>query len=569
MNWTAPEFGKTGDRVPVLPLVFIAGLTYALILLFVWAPFAMTNGMGWETYYTVVSESSTSWRNFLYTPDPLRIFAAVVYELAYRLGAWTGARGSFVPYEVLYAILWWARSFVAFLLLRRITPSSAILPFTAGAIMLIHAPDVLIGWPGQMHQFGVFVCLLIALYLLLVALESSTSKTAWGCMAASWVFQSLCLWTYEGPLFIILAAAPAFLFLLWHRPVRLRIALAASWYLPSLAYLWLTYLRYFRHGGNGYQNSLLRHSFAPGDILSDWVFNVRYSLFFWSWQRMTGDIDPALVRTLAAGAVVAFAAMAYFVSQHEKEDSTTLWRGRMWRLLCVGIVFLILSFPAHLLLEGARSLRRTQLLSAIAASIVLGVAIYLVATYFPSTRFRPFLALFLVAPVMWVGACRVIERQAKQRAEWDPHLSAMRDLIRGVPRVKDGTIIVMTNVPKDRDPFYAWGFWYNNALRLAYPHTQVAGVFYYQDSEAAPGDNLRLIHDRWEYTGQDIAPLVQSAPVDNTLVLEFQGSGAPRIVAQIPSFLCPGGCSMERYHPETRILPGPPAPEPARRYGPL
>lgn len=575
MNMNPSKQLQTSSRAPVktgepaiLPPAAVAGLAYLLMLLFIWGPFAQTSGMGWETYYTVASEASHTWRNFLYSPDPMRIHAANFYELAYRLGDWTGIRGSFVPYQIVYAALWWARSFLGFLLVRRIMPKPTILPFTVGAIMLVHAADLLIGWLGQLHQFGYFLWLLLSLLLLAGALQSAGVKAIIRVMAA-WPFLYLCLWTYEAPVFIVLAAPLAFAFLLSRKLDRSGIAIVGLWYPPSVVYLYMSYVHYIRLGGSQYQASLVRKSFDSVTFLRDWAFNVDYSLAFWSWRRITGHIKGAEVVSLANGVVVVFIVAAVVICRQQQDGLDDAPASGLWRLLGIGFLFLLLSFPAHLLLAGARELRRTQLLSAISASMLLGGAACLIPAWIRRERFRSIVAMLLVVPVMWTGACRVVERQASQRAEWNVNLTAMRDLIRGISRVKDGTVIVMTNVPRDRDPFSAYAFWYNNALRLAYPHTVVGGVYFYDDTKAAPKDNLALSNGHWAYTGVGVSPMISSAGIDQTLVLEFQRTGPPKVMPNIPPFVCSGNCTQDGYRPETRILQGPPASEAIQRYGPL
>jgi hypothetical protein len=65
--------------------------------------------------------------------------------------------------------------------------------------------------------------------------------------------------------------------------------------------------------------------------------------------------------------------------------------------------------------QCTEDLRRTQLLSAIAASIVLGGLIYLIASWTPRKTLRAVAAFSLVMPIIWFGACRIIERQASHR----------------------------------------------------------------------------------------------------------------------------------------------------------
>ena len=558
---------RTSSR-PILPLGFVAGSAYFLILLFIWGPFATSSGMGWETYYTIVSETATSWRNFLYTPDPLRVYAAFFYELAYRFGDLVGIRGSFVAYQIVYAVLWWARSFLGFVLIRKLAPNSAILPFSIGALMMLHGPDLLIGWLGQMHQLGYLLWLLIALLLLTIAMESRAMKAA-PCILVALLFEYLCLWTYEGPLFIILAAPVAIVFVLKRKLDRIALTIGGLWYVPALIYLWLTYVSYRRHGGNAYQMSLLRKSFSPGDILSDWFFNLRYSVVPWEWRKIPGNLTPAEMSALAAGVAIVVLAAAFFVWQHHEGQQEKLRDWRVWRLLVAGLVLLALSFPAQLLLASNRDPRRTQLLSAIAASIVQGSAICLIAGLIRSRVWRAMAALSLIMPVIWLGACRILERQAQQRAEWNVSLTAMRSLLQAVPRIKPSTVVVMTNVPRSPDPFSAFDFWFNNALRLAYPRTEVAGIYYYEGDLPEPTNNLRLADNHWEFTGESVAPLITRAEIGQTLVLKFQRFGPPEVLKEIPPFVCLRGCNPQGYHPTTRIMPGPPAPEPLRRYGPI
>jgi hypothetical protein len=80
---------------------------------------------------------------------------------------------------------------------------------------------------------------------------------------------------------------------------------------------------------------------------------------------------------------------------------------------------------------------------------------------------------------MWIGATRTIERGGALRWDWITNLQGMRQILRAAPAVRDGTIVVLTNVPRGSDPFFAYAFWFNLALRLAYPRTTVAGVYYY------------------------------------------------------------------------------------------
>src|SRR5215204_6465498 len=103
-------------------VTLLAAVAYLLIILCVWGIFATSSGMPWETSLTVYSESSPGWRGFFYWPDSTRIHNATFFHTAYLLGDAIGIRGSFFSYQVVYALLLWTRSLLAFLIVRRVVP---------------------------------------------------------------------------------------------------------------------------------------------------------------------------------------------------------------------------------------------------------------------------------------------------------------------------------------------------------------------------------------------------------------------------------------------------------------
>jgi len=552
--------------------LLVAAVTYFLILLCVWGMFSTTSGLPWETYFTVYSESSPGWRGFFYSSDLMRAYNATFFHIAYLLGEATGMRGSFIPYQIVYAALWWSRSLLIFLIVRRLVPDSGVLPFSIGALALLHSSDTLVQWIGQMHQFGYFVWLLLALYMLVLAFQQTSAGRAVSYVMLACIFEQLCLWTYEGPLFIVLAAPMVFIVLFQPQSLKRVAALCAIWYAAPAVYLWLTFERYLHSGGHTYQEGLLRTTFTPGAILSDWVFNVRYSLSFWAWESVESHLYHSQVLMLTAGATLTFMVAGLWFARTENRrwiQPTPLRDKPLLQLLGAGIIFLFLSFPAHLLLAAARTPRRTQLLSSIAAAIVLGTTASILAGVMRRDRWRPVLAILFVVPIVWIGATRTLERGGALRRDWNINLQGMQQLLRAAPVVRDGTIVVMTNVPRQADPFFAYAFWFNLALRLAYPQTTIAGVYYYDDNTPAPADNLVLRGDRWEYTGEGIAPMITSSPVNQTLVIEFDQSGTAKTLLKIPEFICHDECAGDAYDPHSRIVARPPAPEALRRYGPL
>jgi hypothetical protein len=420
-----------------------------------------------------------------------------------------------------------------------------------------------------MHQIGQVMWLLLTFLMLIDAMKESAVNRAFVYTLGALIFQYMCLWTYEGPFLIVLAAPVVFSLLTRLELTKRVLAIFAAWYVLPAVYAYATLLKYLNSGGGTYQEGLLRKDFSVLPIMSDLVFNVHYSLNFLSWLRLDPDLPESQVLILAAGACGAFMFGGLLIARWEDSSwKQSLAKKSLWSLLCVGLLFVVLSFSAYLLLEGARQPRRTLLLSAIGAAMVLGTAVSIVSAVVPRERWRPICAVLLALPIVWVGARRSIEREGTQRAEWQTHLVAMQQMLRAAPRVQDGTVIVMTNVPKNRDPFSSSDFWFNNALRLAYPRTTVAGVYYYDDETAAPGNNLRLRGDQWEFTGEGVAPPIGAASMAGTLILKYDETKTSRVLPRIPALIC-SDCAEEHYNPSSRILSGPPAPEAMRRYGPL
>jgi hypothetical protein len=564
---SAAQNGRDRRRITL-----IAGAAYGLIIAFVWGIFAFSSGMPYETAFPYMSETSRGGHGFLYEADPLRIYMNVFYHVSYVLGDLLGATGSFAPYQFVYAALWWARGMLVFLIVRQLVPRSVVLPFIVGALTLTHAADGSLQWIGQMNQFGFIFWMLFAIYMLLTALQQTgVLRTAIGLFLAC-CFQYLCLWSYESPLFILLAAPIILSFFIDFKPLRRLLVLCAAWYVVPIWYMYMSYLRYSLLAGQTYQASVLRGSWSTRGLLSDLIFNVQYSLSFWSWHPTESHIGTLQTLMLSSAAVMTFlvaGAILVRLRYTAQSKQEAMVKGYAWRLLIAGLMFLILSFPAYLLLASSRMTWRTQLLSGPGAAIVLGAVISFATLLIPKARFRDASIIILAAPLIWLGSKTSIERGGYHRWVWHRHQRAMQGVLRAAPRLRDGTVVVLTGVPRAADPF-GDDYWFDIALRLAFPRTRVAGVYYYEDGTANAGDNLELRADGWKWDGRSFVSLIRSADVDQTVVLQHGTDGTAKLSRSIPSFLCKGPCPAQGgYHPDSRIEDGAPSPEALRRYGPL
>jgi hypothetical protein len=238
---------------------------------------------------------------------------------------------------------------------------------------------------------------------------------------------------------------------------------------------------------------------------------------------------------------------------------------RIWPILVAGLFLLVMSFPAYLLLETARSTWRTQLLSGPGAAIFMSAAIAIIAGR------RSWLMLAIAAPLIWWGAHSAIEHGAWHRSIWRTHQRAVQEMLRAAPRVENGTVVVLTGVSKSPDPL-GDNYWCDIAVRLAYPGTQVAGVYFYDDQTAGSSNNLRLRNGEWVWDRDrpNFEGSLQHAGLDHTVVLQYSGTGTARVLSEVPAFICGEHCPPAGvYRPETRIVRGEPTPAALRRYGPL
>ena len=539
---------------------------YGILVLLLWAPFTAHSGLPSETVFPLLSETSGPFEGFLYRFDPLRIHTNTFYQLPYVIGEALGIGGSYIPYQVVHALLWWARGFLAFLLVRKFLPRAAIVSYVVGALVIVNAADGALQWIGQLNQFGFIFWMLLACYLLTSALEADTSVVASLLTVAACAAEYMSLWSYESQILLLLLF-PVVLLLHPRQRWRRLAAMAMAWYAVPATYIWLTAMRYSQAAGHTYQESVLRKNWGLTSILSDWWFNVAASLRFWDWIRGANTSTSLIFALSCLAAVVFLSGCPTLIRRHGEGPAGlfSLSPRTWWIMLATGFVVLILSFPVYLLLEAARGLWRTQLLSAAGAGVVLSATIGLVAQALPvghaSQRFA-FLAM--AAAVVLCGSIGALQLGAIHRSEWDRHRSTMARVLRAVPNLKHEAVVILTNVPKDDDPF-GHDMWFDVALRLVYPGIPVAGVYFYSDGSRAPGDNLVADDGRWKWDGTAYPPLLRDTSLANTIVVNDAASRGTGLEPTIPAYACSEHCASGLYNPAA-IISDSISPRTVRRY---
>jgi hypothetical protein len=532
-----------------------------------WGAFNIYSGMPYETGFPYYSETTTWQRGFLNIADTMRIHTNTFYQVSYLLGEITHHGGSYVPFQVVYALLWWARGFLVFVLLRKFLPRWQAVAYVAGALVLVHAADGSLQWVGQMNQFGFIFWMLLGFYFLTLALEVRWYfSILFVIVAGAAAYMSL--WSYESEI-VMIVAFPLVLALHPKRSWLKLGLLSVAWYSVPAVYIQQSIQRYSHSGGHTYQESVLRTSWGVASVLSDWWFNIAFSLEFWKWLRGPWRTSVTTAVLLAALATAVFAAAAW-VMVHQwnaglKRDPARP-DARTWGiLLAVGFVLLALSFPVFLILNTARMLWRTQLLAGVGAGITLTALAGLASRFLPAEKARMVAFITLSSVVTYAGSEAAIHRGALHRRIWDRHRETIREVLQVAPSVKPNTVIVLTNVPKGDDPF-GHDMWYDFGLRLVYPGIDVSGIYYYDDGTAAPGDNLKASAsgDLWTWDKTGYPPLVRNASVANTIVVRYDGSGKGTLEESVPAFVCGAECG-KLYNP-AGLITGPISPRAARRY---
>src|SRR6185369_1369255 len=77
-----------------------------------------------------------------------------------------------VPIQTVHMLLWLSRAVLTFLILKKFLPDHLPFCFLAAVIVLVHASDGATQWIGQMNQFGFIFWMLLAFYLLNMAVEA-------------------------------------------------------------------------------------------------------------------------------------------------------------------------------------------------------------------------------------------------------------------------------------------------------------------------------------------------------------------------------------------------------------
>jgi hypothetical protein len=193
----------------------------------------------------------------------------------------------------------------------------------------------------------------------------------------------------------------------------------------------------------------------------------------------------------------------------------------------------------------------------------MAATIGLLASRFRSRWWRSAIILAAGGAIVYYGTVSALQKGGYHRWVWERYRMAMTRILRIAPEVEPDTVIVLTGVPRDSDPF-GDNYWFDMAVRLAYPGVRVAGILLYADGTPAPGDNWTVEGPVWHWDGTGFQRLFHATPVGKTLVIEYHASGADTLKESLPAALCRGACPDSLYRPS--IHAGPVSPIAVRRF---
>ncbi len=563
----------TQPRIPKeLAELVLAAAAYGSLVLIMWLPFNLCSGMPYETTFLYNSETLSLSEGFLYRADPLRIHTNTFYQFSFLLGEILGIGGSFVPFQVVYAFLWWARGLLIFLIARRLLPDSGLFPFCVGAVVTVHASDGALQWVGQLNQFGFIFWMLLAFYLFVAAFQASSTWNIPIFLTASVSSQYMSLWSYESQLFVILVA-PICIWFTSQRSAGSKWRWLIVWYIVPATYVYLTVSKYMQAISQTYQESVLRSDWSVPALLNDLMFNIVASLQFWAWDDSVQSYlaDQRLtVLVLAAGALHAAIVLCLALIVRGKDARMALIPDAhvLLATLGTGLLLVAASFPAYLILNSARSLWRTQFLSGIGSALVLAAVTGLLARAVGGERKSGLAMAAMGAVIVSFGTNAALGKSLFHASIWERHRVVMAAVLDVVPAVRVDTLFILTNVPKTQDPF-GHNMWFDFALRLAYPGRGVAGLYFYDDGTAAPGSNMRLEGGHWIWDGTSMPPKVREIEATNTLLIRCGAKGQDRLLAMAPPEI-PSLSALEPLEDDAGkiLIANTPSPRALRRYRP-
>ena len=581
------------QRAAVLAVIAIPAIFLAF--------YGVHGGMPWDYSLTYVSELTPGLEGFLYG-DPLRIYTNVFYNVGYLLPGLVHAQGSWVGYHVVYALLWAAKGLLV-LWLSSLFDLPMVIGAPAAVIAVAHGSDISIGHVGQINQFGIIFWTLLSMCCFLYFLRHK-GFSRYVLLLVAIGSSYFGLWSYEGTLFGLLVYPALFNWVAGRWKDWSCWLGAAMVTAPAIIYSGLIVERLIvERTGESYQESVLRKDIHNIGALAHDYFHLLRGLFdVPGWLTAKLEIFNVPMASLVSQLFLASATLAlmvtlYFcvrltITQYRVEKARANIRPLRAEALgpktfqLIAMLFILASAflaPFLALDEAAAGYWRTQILAGPFASILIVVLLYFLFIYLP----QPVMHSKIATAAMYSGAlllvtmagftANAVSYQA-YNDEWEQTRGPIERLLKTVPGVKPGTIIMLQGVPVGAAP---WGsnFWFDILIRLAYPKIEVAGAYSFDLASASaeevknivgsggqvlqlqngrqvlvPHGHAFVIEDDQVHLAEAYLPtLITSATIENAIVLKWSANGPLKIIHNVDEIELAENPTRGRYNPDARI----------------
>lgn len=539
-------------------------LTYLILTLVFWGRFVLERGLHAETVWIELSQLHPGWEGFLYPYDSSRRFMSVPFHAAYLL-----SNGSYLPLHLIFGLFVFLTGWLTWMLVKRLFPNAPLLAFIAGSLALIHGADLSTNTTPMIVVRQSVVALLGAAVCFRIGWEW---RRLWLLVPAA-LLQALSLWTYE-PGLLLLAAIPT---IIWNgrRDFHRWLAWTAAWSVVPALFVASLVQRYLVEGTSSYQSAKLASQFDPIVAATGLPKLLYRGVAFWAWpipwyrtqmQGCAGDVWSRIAPALLAGTAL-FAVLALLLRKQSSSDRSVPWT----KALTLATICVALAYVPFLAL-GDVGAWRTQFYAAPPAAILLALAFTgLDAIAVARGRLAVLLATAVAASGMFVG----LVSQLDMSYRWRIHRLVMDGIVREAPRLRDDTLVVLSNVPTGFpyavcdnaapvDPFLDT-FWFNSALRVLYPGAKIAGVYWRSDLSSPGAIEYQFDESGARLRRSNTITTPDRVPYDRIVAFHYDQRSGSHLMEQFPAGEIPGSRASGSYAPRARILPGPPPAETRNR----